>query len=353
MSTRHPQSIEQVQEKNDMVKIFLSHNPEDLEVYFKKAYGALKKLGEVVLNPKDRDLDIDEVIEYARGCHIIICHRSTHGKAAIFENLPDLAVFLRPQVDISDIDVAAASANNILVANSVPAFIPATAEMALALMLDLARDVTSSSIVFKSGEIPPSNMGRQLSGSTAGIIGYGAIGSYLADKLVALGMRVLVSDPYVTVEDQRVQQVDMETLLREADFVLPLAAATEETENLIDANAFALMKPDAYFVNVSRGNLVDESALEAALVQKRIARVAMDVGRAADQRPSSHLAALPGVVATPHLGGLTVQNAEAQAWSAVEQVEALLKGNMPPRSINPDSTGRLSRLWTELGIRKG
>ncbi len=333
-----------------MIKIFLSHNPEDLEIYFKKAYEALKELGEVVLNPRDRDLDTGEVIEAARGCQVVICHRSTHGKAAIFENLPDLALFLRPQCDISDVDVDAASVNGILVANSVPAFIPATAEIALALMFDLARDVTSSSIAYKSGEIPPSNMGRQLNGSTAGIIGYGAIGSYLADKLVALGMRVLVNDPYVTVDREGIEQVDIETLLGEADFVLPLAAATEETENLIDAKALALMKPDAYFVNVSRGNLVDESALEAAFKEKRIAKVAMDVGRAADQRPSPHLAALPGVIATPHIGGLTVQNAEAQAWSAVEQVEALLKGEMVPRSINPDSIERLLRLWAELGV---
>lgn len=336
-----------------MLKIFLSHNPEDLKVYFNKAHSALEDLGEVVLNPMNRDLETDELIEAAQGCQVVVCHRSTHGKAAIFKNLPDLAVFLRPQVDISDVDVAAASANSIIVANSVPAFIPATAEIALALMLDLARDVTSSSIVFQSGEIPPSNMGRQLNGSTAGIIGYGAIGSYLADKLVALGMRVLVSDPYVSVDCRGVEQVDMKTLLGEADFVLPLAAANAETENLIDANALALMKPDACFVNVSRGNLVDEAALETALREKRIAKVAMDVGRGADQRPSSHLAALPGVVATPHLGGLTVQNAEDQAWSAVEQVKALLKGDLPPRTINPGSTGRLSRLWTGLGLDKG
>lgn len=124
------------------------------------------------------------------------------------------------------------------------------------------------------------------------------------------------------------------------------------TNELIDAKAIALMKPDAYFVNVSRGNLVDEAALEAAIKEKRIAKVAMDVGRAADQRPSPHLAVLPGVVATPHLGGLTVQNAEDQAWSAVEQVEAVLKGEMVPRSINPDSVERLSRLWAELKIHK-
>ncbi len=336
---------------SDNLKIFLSHNPEDLEVYFKKAHEALADLGEVVRNPKDRDLDTDEVIEAAQGCQVVICHRATHGKAAIFENLPELAVFLRPQVDISDVDVGAASANNILVANSVPAFIPATAEMAMALMFDLARDVTASTLEFQKGVMPPSNMGRQLNGSTAGIIGYGAIGSYLADKLVALGMRVLVSDPYVTADRQGVEQVDMQDLLQESDFVLPLAVANEETENLIDAEAIALMKPDVYFVNVSRGNLVDEAALETAIREKRIAKVAMDVGRGSDQRPSSHLAALPGVVATPHLGGLTVQNAEAQAWSAVEQVQALLKGEAIPRSINPDRAERLARLWAELGLK--
>jgi D-3-phosphoglycerate dehydrogenase len=335
---------------SNKLKIFLSHNPEDLEVWFKKAHEALAELGEVVRNPKDRDLDTDEVIEAAKGCQIMVCHRSTHGKAAIFENLPDLAVFLRPQVDISDVDVAAASANNILVANSVPAFIPATAEMALALMLDLARDVTASTVEFKKGIMPPSNMGRQLNGSTAGIIGYGAIGRYLAEKLVALGMRVLVCDPYVTADHKGVEQVDLQTLLKESDFILPLAVANEETENLIDTEAIALMKPDVYFVNVSRGNLVDETALETALREKRIGKVAMDVGRGPDQRPSSHLAALPGVVATPHLGGLTAQSAEAVAWSAVEQVEALLKGETIPRAINRESAGNLSRLWAEMGI---
>ncbi len=335
-----------------MLKIFLSHNPEDLEVYFKKAYAALVNLAEVVRNPLERNLETDELIEAARGCQVVVCHRATHGKTAIFERLPDLAVFLRAQVDISDVDVAAASANNILVANSVPAFIPATAEMALAMMLDLSRDVTASTLAFQKGEMPPSNMGRQLHGSTAGIIGYGAVGRYLTDILLALGMRVLVSDPYVTAERQGVEQVDMQTLLRTSDYVLPLAAATEETENLIDAGALALMKPDACFVNVSRGNLVDEAALEAAIREKRITRVAMDVGRGTDQRPSSHMAALPGIVATPHLGGLTVQNAENQAWSVVEQVEALLKGEMLPRVVNPEGSGRLLRLWSEMGIKK-
>jgi len=232
----------------------------------------------------------------------------------------------------------------VVVANAEPAFIPATAEMALALMLDVSRDVTESTVAFREGRIPPSNMGRQLATSTAGVIGYGAVGRYLCDVLVALGMRVLVNDPYVTVEKEGLEQVDFETLLGESDYVLPLAVATGETENLMDEAAFALMKPSAVFVNVSRGNLVDEAALEAAYTEGRIARLAMDVGRAADQRPSPHLAALPGVVATPHLGGLTPQNAHAQSMCSVEQTAAVVEGRMPPRAVNPEHATRLARL---------
>jgi D-3-phosphoglycerate dehydrogenase len=330
------------------MKVFLSHNPEDLGVYFKKAHEALTGMVEVVRNPQERDLTTDEVIEAAAGCQVVVCHRSTHGKREIFDSLSDMAVFIRPQVDISDVDVVAADANGVLVLNSVPAFIPATAEMALALMLDLARDVTSSTMEFKTGRMPPSNMGRQLSGSTAGIIGYGAIGSYLAQKLKALGMKVVVNDPYVNCTDEEIEQVGLDTLLRQSDFVVPLAVATEETENLINRETIALMKPDVYFVNVSRGNLVDEAALAEAYREGRIAKIAVDVGRGPDQRPSPQMAEMEGVVATPHLGGLTVQNAEAQAWSAVEQVEAIVKGVLPPRAVNPQSDARLKNLWLEL-----
>ena len=330
------------------MKVFLSHNPEDLGVYFKKAYEALTEMVDVVRNPMERDLTTDELIEAAAACQVVVCHRSTHGKKEIFNSLGDMAVFIRPQVDISDVDVAAADAHGVLVLNSVPAFIPATAEMALALMLDLARDVTASTMEFQAGRMPPSHMGRQLNGSAAGIIGYGAIGSYLAKKLKALGMRVLVNDPYVECTDEEIEQVELDALLSQSDFIVPLAVATEETENLINSETIGLMKPDVYFVNVSRGNLVDEEALAEAYRQGRIGKIAMDVGRGPDQRPSPRMAEMEGIVATPHLGGLTVQNAEAQAWSAVEQVEAILKGEMPPRAVNPQADERLKKLWSEL-----
>jgi D-3-phosphoglycerate dehydrogenase len=217
--------------------------------------------------------------------------------------------------------------------------------MVLALMLDLARNVSVSTMAYHEGREPETRLGVQLRDSTAGIIGYGAIGEYLASILVAMGMRVLVNDPYKTVEAPGVEQTDFDNLLKESDFVLPLAVATEETEKLIDAYALSLMKPTAFLVNCSRGDLVDEEALEEALQAGRFAALAMDVGRAQDQRPSQHLAELPGVVATPHLGGLTVHAARPQTMSPVEQVEAMLEGRIPPRAVNPDHASRLKAYW--------
>lgn len=327
-----------------MVKIFLTHNPEDREAFYGRTLEKLQALGEVRLNPTDRNLTTPELIEAARGCQIIVSHRATHGPREVFDNSPDLVAFLRSALDIRDIDVAAASANGVLVANAGPAFVPATAEMAVALMLAVSRDVVECTLAYREGRSPPSEMGQQLAGGTAGVIGYGMVGRYLCDLLLAFNMRVLVCDPYAKAEREGIEQVDLPTLLGESDFVLPLAVATEETENLINADAFARMKPGAVFVNVSRGNLVDEAALEAAYKEGRVGRLALDVGRAEDQRPSPHLARLPRVVATPHLGGSTPQNVDAQAMSSVEQAAEIIQGRIPPRAINPEHASRLARL---------
>ena len=100
------------------------------------------------------------------------------------------------------------------------------------------------------------------------------------------------------------------------------------------------MRPEACFINLSRGNLVDEAALAQALQDGRIAGAAMDVGRAPDQMPSPHLAALPNVIATPHIGGLTPQAVEAQAFDTVRQTEAILRGEVPGGAVNAESWTR-------------
>ena len=271
---------------------------------------------------------------------MIVSDRQTPAPAAVFAGLPRLKAFVRVAVDIRNIDVPAASAAGILVTRSKPSFVPAVAELALGFLIDLARGISRSTADYHAGRVPEARMGRELGGSTIGIIGYGAIGRRLAELALALGMRVLVADPFVTVEDMRIHQVALERLLADADHVVCLAVATEETENLMDATAFARMKRDAVFINLSRGNLVDEAALAAALREGRIAGAAMDVGRAPDQMPSPELARLPNVIATPHTGGLTPQAIEGQALHSVDQIAALLRGEIPEGAVNAQSWSR-------------
>jgi D-3-phosphoglycerate dehydrogenase / 2-oxoglutarate reductase len=179
-------------------------------------------------------------------------------------------------------------------------------------------------------------MGRQLAGSSLGIIGYGSIGRYLAPLGIALGMEVLVADPFATVADERIKHVPLEQLLGRSDYVVCLAVANEATENMIGRDALARMRPQAFFINLSRGNLVDEAALLAALRENRIAGAAIDVGRARDQMPTAELAKLPNVVATPHIGGLTPPAIESQSLETVRQVEAIIGGKAPPGAVNAD-----------------
>jgi D-3-phosphoglycerate dehydrogenase len=324
---------------------FLTHSPEDLDAYYGRALPELQAVADVVLNPLSRDLETSELIEAASQCDVIIAHRSTPGEAEVFSGLPHLLAFLRCAVDISTIDVPAASAEGVLVGRADKSFIASTAELALALMLDLARNVTESTIDVRSGGRPSQRLGVQLEGSVVGIIGYGAIGAHLAVMLRHLGMQVLVADPLADASGEGFEQCEFDDLLARSDFVLPLAPATPATEDLIDAEALRMMRPGAMLVNISRGELLDEDAVADALDSGHLGGLAMDVGRGADQRPSPGLAQRHGVVSTPHLGGLTPNNADAQAFSSVEQIEAILHGVMPPRTVNAESAHRLRSWW--------
>ena len=328
------------------MRVILTHKPEDLAAYYGRALPLLREIAEVVRNSEHHDLTTPELIDAADGCDVIVAHRSTPGDAAVFEQLPGLLAFLRCAVDTSTIDVAAASANGVLVARAAKSFIASTAELALGLLLAVERNIATSTADYTSGRSPVQRPGRQLRDRTAGILGYGSIGSYLADLLLAIGMRVLVHDPFV--EDGGVAGVtfvDRGELLETSDVVFPLAPGEPATEGLIGAAELARMKPGATLVNVSRGELLDEEAVAEALRSGHLGGLGLDVGRASDQRPSPELASMPGVVATPHLGGLTPQNADAQAASSVEQVAAIIAGEIPPRSLNADDASRLRDHW--------
>jgi D-3-phosphoglycerate dehydrogenase len=228
----------------------------------------------------------------------------------------------------------------VLVTRAKPGFVESVTELVLGFLVDLNRGISRASAAYQAGEVPIARMGRQLAGTTIGIIGYGAIGRALAPLVANLGMRVLISDPHVTVENPNFRQVDLPTLLAGSDHLVCLAIANEATENLINAEAFARMRRDAVFINVSRGNLVDEAALASAISEGRIAGAAIDVGRAPDQMPTPAIAKLEGVIATPHIGGLTPPAIEAQALHTVEQVSALVSGAVPDGAVNEQSWTR-------------
>jgi D-3-phosphoglycerate dehydrogenase len=328
-----------------MARIFLTHTPDALAYYYgERALAGLRALGEVRINPTGNVLDGAAFVEAARGCEIIVSDRQTPGPAEFFRAAPDLAAFLRCAVDIRSIDVDAASAAGVLVTQASPGFAASVAEMALGMMVDLARGMSRSVIAYRKGEKPPVAMGRQLKGATLGIIGYGAIGKYLAPLGAALGMQVLIADPHQPVDDRNFRKVELASLLAESDFVVCLAVANAETENLMDAKAFARMKRTAFFINLSRGNLVDEFALARALDEKQLAGAAMDVGRAPDQMPTAALAARHDVIATPHIAGLTPDAIEHQALETVRQVAELVAGHVPQGAVNAASATRLVRL---------
>jgi D-3-phosphoglycerate dehydrogenase len=138
--------------------------------------------------------------------------------------------------------------------------------------------------------------------------------------------------------------VSLEKLLERSDYVVCLAVADESTENLIGPAALARMQPHAFFINLSRGNLVDEAALAAALRENRIVGAAMDVGRARDQMPTPELAKLANVIATPHIGGLTPPAIESQSLETVRQVEAIIRGQVPIGAVNADHWTRRVRI---------
>ena len=319
------------------MKVLLTHTPQMRRQYYgERSLNGLRALAQIVLHEGDDALDASGLIEAARDVDIIVADRLTEGRGEIFPYLPKLRAFVRCAVDIRNIDVEAASAAGVLVTRAGPGFVQSVAELALGFLVDLSRGISRATADYHAGRMPEVLMGRQLAGSSIGIIGFGSIGRYLAPLVRSLGMTVLVADPFVTIADADIQHVSLEDLLERSDYVVCLAVANENTENLIGQAALARMRPHAFFINLSRGNLVDEAALTAALRENRIAGAAIDVGRARDQMPTPELAQLRNVIATPHIGGLTAPAIESQSLETVRQVQAIINGGVPPGAVNAD-----------------
>lgn len=317
------------------MRVYLSHGTLSFPGYFgERALAALSQHAEVVRNLTEAEPRDEALAQAAAGCDAIIAYRGSPGTAATFANSPRLKAFLRCAVDISTVDVAAASRHGILVTQATPGFVDAVVELGIGFMVDLARGVSRSVQDYRAGRIPEVRPGLQLCGATLGIVGYGRIARRLAEVAGAMGMRVLAHDPKGGTHP-------LAEVLAVPDIVVCLALSTPETRHMMNADAIAAMRPGAFFINLSRGELVDELALDAALESGHLAGAAMDVGAWPDQMPNPRLAARPDVIATPHIGGLTPAAAEHQAMDTVRQIAALAAGRMPQGAVNAAEATRL------------
>lgn len=328
-----------------MISVFVSHPQTMLDMYFgQRALQALRQIADVHLNATAHDLPQAELIAAAQDSDVLIAYRQTPAPASFFAALPRLAAFIRCAMDIRTVDVAAASAHGVLVTRASAGFNTAVAEWIVAMMVNLGRGIPQYAAAYRHGEMPSPQMGRELRGSTVGIIGYGGIGQTFGELALAFGARLLVNTLQPIAARERVQPAPLPTLLADSDFVVCLAPALPETAKLMNAAAFAAMKPGAYFINASRGELVDEAALLAALDNGHLAGCALDVGMAADQTPSPALAQHARVIATPHVAGLTMPAIEHQSLETVQQLQALLQGRVPVGAVNAEHAARWQRL---------
>lgn len=324
--------------------VLVTHPRSRLAAYFgEQALAGLRQVAQVRLNDGEHDLAGQPLVDAAQDCAVVIAYRQTPVDAGVLRALPQLRAVVRCAVDIRTIDVAAASALGILVTQASAGFMASVSEWVVGVMIDLSRHIGAATAQYHAGEPVEPRMGRELRGACLGVIGYGRIARYLCPLAQALGMQVLVADPYVRADAPGVEQTALADLLSRADFVVCLAPANAETENMMDAGAFGAMRRGAFFINAGRGNLVDDAALLRALDSGLLGGAALDVGRAPDQMPAPELARHPLVIATPHIGGLTPPAISHQALETVAQTAEILQGRLPRGAVNAAQATRVSR----------
>ena len=268
----------------------------------------------------------------------LIVRSRTQVSAAALTDATRLRVIARAGVGVDNIDVEAATRQGILVLNAPESSTTAAAEHTLALLLALARRIPRAQIALAAGRWTREQfIGTELSGKVLGVVGLGKIGSGVARRALAFGMRVIAHDPYVSKERARRLGVELgawDEVLAQSDVLTLHTPLARETAALIGADELAAMKPGALLVNCARGGLVDEEALLAALQAGRIGGAALDVFALEPPPPDYPLLAHPRVVATPHLGASTVEAQRSIAVDIADQVLAALRGEPVHGAVN-------------------
>ena len=255
-----------------------------------------------------------------------------------------LKVIARHGIGVDNVDLDAATKRGILVVNTPDAPTESTAEHAVALLLALAKQVVAGDSNLRGTANIPHNQlqGTEVRGRTLGVVGFGRIGRRVAEICGSgLQMRVIAYSPHIDPVQAVALGVEavtsLETLLEQADFVSLHPAFTPETQHLIGKVELRRMKSTAFLINVSRGPVVDETALIEALETEKLAGAAMDVFDPEPPSPDNPLFQMPNVVATPHVSSFTDLGREAMSQGAVEQVLQVLRGEQPPSLVNPEA----------------
>ena len=293
--------------------------------------------------------DKDKLAATVDGFDGLAIRSATKVTAKILEQAKSLKVIGRAGIGVDNVDIPAATARGIIVMNTPFGNSITTAEHAITLMLSLARQIPEADASTRAGKWEKNKfLGVEIFGKTLGVIGCGNIGSIVADRALGMKMKVIAYDPYLSDEralNLGVEKVELDELMRRADFITLHTPLTDKTRNIINAESLALTKKSVRLINCARGGLIDEAALFEALKSGRVAGAALDVF-ATEPAADSPLFGLHNVVCTPHLGASTTEAQENVALQIAEQMsDYLIRGaisnavNFP--SISAEEAPRL------------
>ncbi|MGB8213184.1 MAG: D-glycerate dehydrogenase [Anaerolineales bacterium] len=297
--------------------------------------------------PEELPPDREALLAHVRGVEGLLCLLTDRIDAEIMQAAgPELKIISNHAVGVDNVDVAAASARGIPVGNTPGILTDATADMAFALLLAAARRVAEGDRLVKAGGWktwgPGFLLGADLAGATLGIVGFGRIGRAVARRATGFGMKILFTDPALAPPEPGVAaaQADLDTLLRESDFISLHTPLTDETRGLINADTLGRMKASAVLVNTSRGAVVDQEALYEALYAKRLFAAALDV-TVPEPLPTEHaLLRLENCLIVPHIASASWRTRQRMSWMAAENLIAGLKGERLPNCANPEVYSR-------------
>jgi len=309
-----------------------------------RALELVKSVADVERNPYGRTMSEAELLEAVRDVDGLIVGNDKIDRK-IIESARRLKIVARHGVSVSNVDLKAATENNIIVTYTPAANADAVADFTVGLMISVARHIPKAHASTIRGRWDSREfIGTEIRGKTLGIVGLGTIGTLVARRVKGFDMRVLYYSRTRKRHLERelgVQYVDLKTLLRESDFVTLHVDLTEETRGMIGAEELNLMKKSAYLINTARGPVVDEEALYKALKEKRIAGAAVDVYSKEPPSADFPLFELDNVVTTPHIAAYTEEAIKRMDMMNAEDVVRFFSGKKPEHIANVEVLERL------------